>query len=87
MSAMLEGLDEELEKLRSRQEIVEATLDESNLYADAVKVAQAANLPSADDDVTTRLALVAQTLQGVPPAAESSGAEVDTQLDDVTMSL
>lgn len=68
MSAMLEGLDEELEKLRSRQEIVEATLDESNLYADAVKVAQATDLPSADDDVTTRLALVAQTLQAVPVA-------------------
>ncbi|KAG0553768.1 hypothetical protein M758_12G038000 [Ceratodon purpureus] len=82
LSGMLEGLDDELEKFRANQEIVEATLDESNLYADALKVAQAAK-SSADDDVATRLALVAQTLQAVPPAkAEDSNDKeaVDTRM-------
>jgi len=39
LSNMLEGLDEELELLRKRQEIVEATLDESKLCADDALVA------------------------------------------------
>lgn len=40
LSNMLEGLDEELEILRQRQEIVEATLDESSLSADDAQLAE-----------------------------------------------
>lgn len=78
MSKMLEGLDEEMDTIRARQEIVEASLDESNLYADAVKTAQ--TIP-ADDDVHTRLALVAQKLQAEDPTGMKANAHNKTQPD------
>ena len=70
LGSLLEGLEEEMQVIRARQEIVESTMDESNLYADALKVSQAKAMNTDEEAVNARLALVAQKLQafGGPPA-------------------